>query len=135
MKSIPYVIIDIPLHHFCSQEGYKILQFTNGNLKKIANVLYDLRYPKNNFVDLDNIYENLKIISKVGKPDFFIYNGEEYSFVEFKTQNDNLRKEQVKWLFSFNEPAIVIHSLNPEEHFTDIMHKLNDNKLCITQGK
>lgn len=51
-------------------------------------------------------------LSLNGKPDYFMYNGDKYFLVEYKTLTDFFRDNQVKWFYKNKKlPLLVIHSL------------------------
>jgi hypothetical protein len=114
-KIINYITTDLSLEKFCLKYNYHILHLNYRNKQKISEIMLDLHLKNQGdclFVakDFEAIIE--KWLDVNGTPDFFMYSDEEWLLCEFKSKNDNLRKEQIEFIRNNADiKIIVLHSI------------------------
>ncbi len=139
-RELKFFIVEGTIFEWAKQNNLNILDFNLKNYKFIFNKIHDkldysgiadfmfltsnptldeqIDYCFNNYIGDEEKEKNKKIkkfmdnLGIIGRPDYFIWKGDFFSFVEYKSLCDGLRKEQIEWFVKNDKlPIIIVHSL------------------------
>lgn len=107
----PIIIIEDTINNFCRTNNINIIKFTKPNLKIIRDIIPLIDSDgdfKKELELIDRIYADMPNINVTGKPDYFLWNKEDYIFAEYKTLRDNISEKQIKWFMDNIEKKICL---------------------------
>ena len=103
--------------------NFRALKFKKTNLKKIENKIRKMD---------NNVLFSLSY-RELGKPDFFIWNDDEYYFCEFKSKTDSLSIQQIEWfsIHKYLRKALAFVSLEKEK--TDFQIEISKDLIFTSE--